>query len=76
MFTLVASVPGALLYLVAYQFVSQSIESWFDVKVERALNAGLSLGQNVLDILTADAVQQDTGRGAGAGRRSRFLMLA
>ena len=57
-FTLVASVPGALLYLVAYQFVSQSIESWFDVKVERALNAGLSLGQNVLDILTADVASK------------------
>ena len=57
-FVLVASVPGALLYLVAYQFVSQSIESWFDVKVERALNAGLGLGQNVLDILTADVASK------------------
>lgn len=54
-FALVASVPGALLYLVAYQFVARSIESWFDVKVERALSAGLSLGQSVLDTLTADA---------------------
>ena len=66
-FVLVASVPGALIYLVSYQFVSRSIESWFDVKVETALNAGLSLGRSVLDALTLDtanktrAVAQDLG---------------
>ena len=57
-FVLVASVPGSLLYLVAYQFVSRSIESWFDVKVERALSAGLSLGQSVLDTLKTDAANK------------------
>ncbi|MDO5653731.1 MAG: ATP-binding protein, partial [Brachymonas sp.] len=55
-FVLVASVPGALIYVVAYQFVSRSIESWFDVKVETALVAGLNLGRSVLDTFT-----QDTG---------------
>jgi nitrogen fixation/metabolism regulation signal transduction histidine kinase len=29
--------PGLLIYVVSYQFVSRSIESWFDVKVEGAL---------------------------------------
>ena len=57
-FVLVASVPGSLLYLVAYQFVSRSIESWFDVKVERALSAGLSLGQSVLDTLKTDTASK------------------
>jgi hypothetical protein len=37
-------VPGVLIYVVSYQFVSRSIESWFDVKVEGALDAGLNLG--------------------------------
>ena len=32
-FTLVGLVPGLLIYVVSYQFVSRSIESWFDVKV-------------------------------------------
>lgn len=32
-FALVGVVPGALIYLVSYQFVSRSIESWFDVNV-------------------------------------------
>jgi nitrogen fixation/metabolism regulation signal transduction histidine kinase len=37
-FALVGLVPGVLIYVVSYQFVSRSIESWFDVKVESALD--------------------------------------
>jgi nitrogen fixation/metabolism regulation signal transduction histidine kinase len=53
-FSLVGVVPGCLIYLVSYQFVSRSIASWFDVKVERALDAGVSLGRASLDALSAD----------------------
>ena len=53
-FVLVASVPGALIYLVSYQFVTRSIESWFDVRVETALDAGLNLGRNLLDQYARD----------------------
>jgi nitrogen fixation/metabolism regulation signal transduction histidine kinase len=53
-FSLVGFVPGCLIYLVSYQFVSRSIENWFDVKVERALDAGVSLGRASLDALAAD----------------------
>jgi nitrogen fixation/metabolism regulation signal transduction histidine kinase len=53
-FALVGFVPGVLIYVVSYQFVSRSIESWFDVKVEGALDAGLSLGRVTLDALTND----------------------
>lgn len=73
-FALVASVPGALLYLVAYQFVSRSIESWFDVKVERALSAGLSLGQSVLDALTADAANKAQAAAYVLGAQPAFDM--
>jgi nitrogen fixation/metabolism regulation signal transduction histidine kinase len=48
-FAMVGVVPGLLIYVVSYQFVSRSIESWFDVKVEGALDAGLSLGRGTLD---------------------------
>lgn len=44
-FGLVGVLPGAILYSVSLQFVSRSIESWFDVKVESALDAGLELGR-------------------------------
>jgi nitrogen fixation/metabolism regulation signal transduction histidine kinase len=51
-FVLVGLVPGSVIYVVSYQFVSRSIESWFDVKVEGALDAGLSLGRATLDTLS------------------------
>ncbi len=53
-FALVGIGPGLLIYVVSYQFVSRSIESWFDVKVENALDAGLNLGRVTLDVLSND----------------------
>ena len=53
-FALVGVMPGLLIYVVSYQFVSRSIETWFDVKVEGALEAGLNLGRVTLDTLTVD----------------------
>ena len=53
-FALVGVVPGVLIYTVSYQFVSRSIESWFDVKVETALDAGLKLGKGTIDSLVSD----------------------
>jgi nitrogen fixation/metabolism regulation signal transduction histidine kinase len=53
-FALVGFTPGVLIYVVSYQFVSRSIESWFDVKVEGALEAGLNLGRATLDALAND----------------------
>jgi nitrogen fixation/metabolism regulation signal transduction histidine kinase len=53
-FALVGVVPGLLIYTVSYQFVSRSIESWFDVRVEGALDAGLNLGRGTLDALVGD----------------------
>ena len=53
-FALAGFMPGVLIYVVSYQFVSRSIESWFDVKVEGALEAGLSLGRSALDNMAAE----------------------
>ncbi|MDE2594382.1 MAG: HAMP domain-containing protein [Burkholderiales bacterium] len=53
-FALVGLVPGLLIYTVSYQFVSRSIETWFDVRVEGALEAGLNLGRSTLDTLTTE----------------------
>lgn len=54
MFGVIAVLPGALVYGVSVQFVTRSIESWFDVRVEKALEAGLHLGRSALDSLLAD----------------------
>jgi len=53
-FALVGFAPGLLIYVVSYQFVSRSIETWFDVKVEGALEAGLNLGRVTLETLSND----------------------
>lgn len=53
-FALVGFAPGLLIYVVSYQFVSRSIETWFDVKVEGALEAGLNLGRVTLDTLSTE----------------------
>ena len=49
MLALMALAPGVLVYTVSVQFLSKSIESWFDVKVDAALEGGISLGHSALD---------------------------
>ncbi len=48
-FTLIAILPGLLVYAVSVQFLGKSIESWFDVRVEKALEGGLNLGRGALE---------------------------
>lgn len=48
-FTLIGVLPGILIYTVSVQFLDKSIESWFDVRVEKALEGGLNLGRSGLD---------------------------
>lgn len=54
MFAMMAIIPGLLVYAVSVNFLTRSIESWFNVKVEAALDGGLKLGQSALDILLND----------------------
>ncbi|MCL1886384.1 MAG: ATP-binding protein [Betaproteobacteria bacterium] len=54
LFTLMGILPGAVIYAVSVQFVSRSIESWFDVRVEAALDSGVKLGQNILELSLSD----------------------
>jgi nitrogen fixation/metabolism regulation signal transduction histidine kinase len=53
-FALVGVLPGVLIYTVSYQFVSRSIEVWFDARVQGALDAGLNLGRGTLETLVAE----------------------
>ena len=58
MFGIIAVLPGALVYGVSVQFVTRSIESWFDVRVEKALESGLHLGRSALDSLLSDLTEK------------------
>ena len=57
-FGLVGVVPGLLIYVVSYQFVARSIESWFDVRVEGALESGLTLARTSLDTQAREFASQ------------------
>ncbi len=73
MLSLMAVLPGALVYGVSMQFAVKSIDSWFDVRVDTALEGGLNLGRSVLDGLQADLLAKtrdaalDLGDGAFIG---------
>ncbi len=41
--------PGLLIFIVSVQFLYGSVDSWFDVKVEKALDSGLTLSREVLE---------------------------
>jgi nitrogen fixation/metabolism regulation signal transduction histidine kinase len=81
MFGVIAVLPGALVYGVSVQFVTRSIESWFDVRVEKALESGLHLGRSALDSLLSDVVEKGRSMATElsdiqeASRRSALLRL-
>jgi nitrogen fixation/metabolism regulation signal transduction histidine kinase len=54
LFAGIGILPGLVIFLVSVQFVSHSIESWFDVKIEAALKSGLDLGVAALDQALAE----------------------
>jgi len=60
-FGLMAVLPGALIYGVSVQFLTKSIESWFDVRVEKALESGLNLGRSALDAQLAELMDKAQG---------------
>lgn len=49
LFACIGILPGLVIFLVSVQFVSHSIESWFNVKIEAALQSGVNLGVAALD---------------------------
>ena len=48
-FVLVSLVPGVVMYGISVQFLAGSIESWFDIRVDSALEGGLNLGRANLE---------------------------
>ncbi len=45
----IAFVPCMVLYLVSAQFIGRSIDSWFDTRIERALEEGVILSSDILE---------------------------
>lgn len=53
---LMSLLPGALLYAVSVKFLGRSIESWFEVRFDKALEGGLNLGRGTLDTMLKELV--------------------
>jgi len=49
-----AVLPGALVYAVSMQFAVKSIDAWFDVRIEAALDGGLDLARSVFETMQAE----------------------
>ena len=48
-FTLMALIPGGLVYAISFQFLQRSIESWFNVRVDESLKSGMNLARSALE---------------------------
>lgn len=49
LFALIALAPAAIVFYYSMQLLHQSIDSWFDVKIDRAMENALQLSQAALD---------------------------
>ncbi len=48
-FALMAIIPGGLVYAISVQFLNRSVDSWFDVPLDRAFEGALNLGRDALE---------------------------
>ena len=69
-FSLLAVLPGTLVYVVSVQFLTKSIESWFDVRVDSALEGGMRLGQAAMDQMLVDLQTKARAMSADLADRS------
>lgn len=58
MFALMALLPSILVYSASVMFLKSSIDTWFNVRVDTALEGGLDLGRTALDSLRLDLVRK------------------
>jgi len=58
MLVTLAVVPVSVVYYFSMQFLRSGIESWFDVKIERALQDALDLSQASLDLRMRDLLRR------------------
>lgn len=57
-FGLVALLPATVVFSASVFFLNRSIETWFDVRVDTALESGVNLGHAALDDLLSDLTKK------------------
>jgi nitrogen fixation/metabolism regulation signal transduction histidine kinase len=58
MTVLLSTIPVSIVFFFSLQAINRGIDSWFDVKVERALDDALLLGRTALDATKQDLVNK------------------
>ncbi len=58
LFVALALVPVGVVYHFSLQFLQRGIDSWFDVRIEQALDDALELSRSALDLRMRDALKQ------------------
>ncbi len=58
MFVVLSVAPISVLYYFSLQFLNRGIDSWFDVRVEQALEDSLELGRTALDSRLRELLRQ------------------
>jgi nitrogen fixation/metabolism regulation signal transduction histidine kinase len=63
-FALIALAPVGVVYYFSLQFLQRSIDSWFDVQVDRSLTDALDLSRAALDMSMRETLKQTEGMAA------------
>lgn len=58
LFSLLTLAPASIVFHYSMQFLERSIDSWFDVRIDQALEDALQLGQTALDERMASLLKQ------------------
>ncbi|HMV40288.1 MAG TPA: HAMP domain-containing protein, partial [Plasticicumulans sp.] len=58
LFSLISVAPVSVVYYFSVQFIARSIDSWFDVRVEKALEDALELSRTALDLRMREVLKQ------------------
>lgn len=58
MFVLIAVIPVSVVYYFSIGFLHRGIDSWFDVRIEQALDDSLELSRTALDVRMRDLLRQ------------------
>jgi len=53
---ILALIPLAIVYIFSLQFLNESIDSWYDVKIEKALDDALLVGRNSMEAVKNDLI--------------------
>ncbi|MEA2095039.1 MAG: two-component sensor histidine kinase, partial [Pseudomonadota bacterium] len=61
MFVVLSVVPVSIVYYFSVQFLQRGIDSWFDVRIEQALEDSLDLSRTALDVRLRDVLRLTEG---------------